>query len=1228
MVQIPGKTVDLPGILRRQEIRMLQTKHLFGSSRFTRPLLLVFLLSATLALAQSTRPGMGSIPYADTAGTGVTFRVWAPNATTVAVAGDFNGWSGTQDPLVSESGGNWSLDLAGASNGQEYKYVIDGTLWKRDPRSRKVTNSDGNSVVYDTDAFAWDGDDFSPPWVNDLVIYEMHAGTFYAPFGTPGKFSDCVQKLDHLRQLGVSAVEVMPISEFAGDHSWGYNPADLFSIENFAYGGPDGFKAFVKACHERGIAVLVDIVHNHYGPSDLALWQFDGWNQNGHGGIYFYNEDGKCCTVWGETRPDFGRQEVRDFIKDQVLMYLEEYRVDGFRWDTPFHMTHYGDFSTYIPEAAALLQEINSMMATGFPGRIRIAEDEAFGNGFDSEWDTGYHDNLHWQVIQSSDASRNMSDLAGHINNGAGHGRVIYTESHDEVGDLNNKERLPRDIDSSDPTSIWARKRSLLAAAVMMTSPGVPMLFQGQEMLEDWQFSNFTALRWDRTNTYSGVVRAYQDLVRLRRNLAGGTQGLKGTGCDVYRADDGNKVIAYHRWDAGGVGDDVVVLANFAATAWQGGTYQVEFPSAGTWYAHFNSDSTRYGSDFSDIGQASVVASGSPATAAVDMGLYSLQIFSKAEPVPAGLVETDPAAPEGCVDVVITYDPNGGPLDGASPVYIHLGRNAWSETNSPDAAMSAVGDGRWQYTYAVPFDTYEINCVFNDGGGVWDRNHTLDWHIPVADCTNGAAAEVTFIPAHPVGCDDITITYEPRGGPLQAADPVFIHLGRNGWNDIITPDPAMTQVAAGVWSYTYALSNETRRVNCAFHDGGDIWDSLGGQNWNVTVLDCSTNPMSDLSFAYGKPSVSEDPVSGQNNVGDRFDLNQEGGYAATVDQGGFGQFGKLYINYDETNFYIGATGCEMSGDNTAMIIFLDFNTMSVNANNLWGLTGQPAGLDVLHNVWFETPMDVAILLGDEFGDNTFWSFQLGSGADVGQGVFRLVSQFPGFAQVTGARISQFDGLGVDATASEDDDLNRSMNRWEVCMPWSGLFANGYESISSCTVAGLFVNDVVSGNDRYLSSNYLGQDANADGFDSTGNFGLTNFVHLWGLPVSLTPADDDGDGLPNGWELLYFGDPTNAVPSDDSDTNGFSNLEEFLADTDPLTASSQPLDVGVDMTDGLEMVVAPSSASRVYDVFCTTNLPGQEWQPAATGVSGNNGELRIHLPADTSWKLFRTSVRHP
>src|SRR5690606_29857269 len=175
---------------------------------------------------------MGATPYQG----GVGFRVWAPNAVGVFVAGDFNDWHGRSHPLAREDDGYWSIDVAEAKPGQEYQFVLTRVgaddLWRIDPYARKVTNSVGNAVIYDHDAFDWQGHEFhTPPW-DDLVIYELHIGTFAAKGHERGTFASATERLGYLRDLGVSAVHVMPVFEFAGDRSWGYNPAHPFAIES------------------------------------------------------------------------------------------------------------------------------------------------------------------------------------------------------------------------------------------------------------------------------------------------------------------------------------------------------------------------------------------------------------------------------------------------------------------------------------------------------------------------------------------------------------------------------------------------------------------------------------------------------------------------------------------------------------------------------------------------------------------------------------------------------------------------------------------------------------------------------------------------------------------------------------------------------------------------------------------------------------------------------------
>lgn len=596
--------------------------------------------SASAGLSASSRPGMGAIPYSG----GVTFRVWAPGASRVFVAGDFNGWSSTANELGNEFNGNFSGDVAGAVRFQKYKFVIrtpwGDTLWKGDPRAARVESSIGSSIIHDPGWYWWNTGNFQMPPFTEQVIYEMHVGTFHdSPGFGPGTWQSAIAKLNHLQDLGVNVVEVMPISEFPGDFGWGYNPAFPFAPES-SYGTPDDMKAFIDGAHARGIAVVIDVVHNHWGPNDLPMWCFTG-DCLGNGGHYFYT-DWRAGTPWGNTRPDYGRNEVRDYIKDNAMRWLEEYRADGIRWDaTKFIRTT--DGGTDLPDGYSLLQHVNNVVDGSQGWKIMIGED--FGGdfvtkptgqgglGFDSQWDADFVHPIRDAVIVQNDADRNMVSVKNAIThkfNGQATQRVIYTESHDEVA--NGKSRVPESIWPGNAGGWQAKKRSTLGAAIAMTSPGIPMIFEGQEFLEDGYFQDSDPLDWSKASTYSGIVTLYRDLIRLRRNWNNNTRGLRGENVNVFHVNNGAKVIGYHRWQNGGAGDDVVIVANFSGTPYY--NYNLGMPRWGMWRVRFNSDWSGYSSNFANTPTLDTDANGAPKdgmgqSANVTVGAYSVVILSQ-----------------------------------------------------------------------------------------------------------------------------------------------------------------------------------------------------------------------------------------------------------------------------------------------------------------------------------------------------------------------------------------------------------------------------------------------------------------------------------------------------------------------------------------------------------------------------------------------------------------------
>lgn len=590
-------------------------------------------------------PGMGSIIKKN----GVAFRVWAPHAKQVSVVGKFNQWKDNKNPLEPEGNGYWYGFVPKAKAKDEYKYCIvtqeKKKLLKNDPYAKEVTHSAGNTIIFDP-AYDWEGDAFHIPSWNELVIYEMHVGTFHVKKkGKPGTFDSVIKKLSYLKDLGVNVIELMPVNEFPGDSSWGYNPSFPFAVES-AYGGPNGLKDLVKAAHQQGIAVILDVVYNHFGPDDNDLWCFDGWSENKLGGIYFYN-DRRSATPWGNTRPDYSRPEVRQYIRDNALMWLDEYHIDGLRLDGTMFMRNIEGVNmspaNEIPEVWQFFQWLNAEIRDRFPNKLIIAEDlmnnawitketSENGAGFGSQWWADFVHPIRGVIIPSNDQFRDMEAVMNAIQFPPEDAfkRVIYTESHDEVA--NGRARVPEEVWPNHADSYYAKKRSCLGSALVMTSPGIPMMFQGQEFAEDEWFSDGNPLDWKRARKHKGLIRMYSDLIQLRRNFHDNTRGLCGAYVQVYHTNEEDKLVAYQRWKEGGPGDTVVVVLNFANQPQV--EYTIGLPSAGYWQLRFNSDWKGYDKDFTDQSMLSMEAQegntdGMPFHGVLDIGPYSVLIFSQ-----------------------------------------------------------------------------------------------------------------------------------------------------------------------------------------------------------------------------------------------------------------------------------------------------------------------------------------------------------------------------------------------------------------------------------------------------------------------------------------------------------------------------------------------------------------------------------------------------------------------
>ncbi|WP_194973914.1 alpha-amylase family glycosyl hydrolase [Aquiflexum lacus] len=557
--------------------------------------------------------GMGSILGEN----GVTFRVWAPHADQVFVMGEFSEWREEQFPLDHEGDGYWAVHVNEANAGDEYKFIIingDQRLHKNDPYALKLTHSNGNSVIYNP-FDDWKNHEFRIAPFNELVIYELHIGTFNREGlndGEVGTFYSAVEKLDYLQELGINAIELMPISEFSGDSSWGYNPSHPFAVET-AYGGPEGLKHFIYEAHIRGIAVILDVVYNHFGPSDMDLWQFDGWSENGYGGIYFYNDE-RAKTPWGENRPDFGRKEVRNYIRDNAMMWLHTHQCDGLRLDATAMIRFLGYIDptdrTILEDGFSFLQDLIAEIRAEFPHKILIAEDlkedaavtapiSKNGLGFHAQWGVGFADYVKRVLLEVEDRHRNLQMIVESLffsfNNDVFQ-RIIFTESHDEVA--NGSSRLPEEIDPGNADGEYAKKKSTLGAITLFTSAGIPMIFQGQEFMTHGYFSDSEELNWEKQKENQGISQMYRDLIWMRSGRDKDLVGLTGHKIETLHFHQDKLVLAFSRTHLDFQDRPVIVILNFSSNEYFG--YRIGIPFESELDVKFNSGWKGYDEDFSD----------------------------------------------------------------------------------------------------------------------------------------------------------------------------------------------------------------------------------------------------------------------------------------------------------------------------------------------------------------------------------------------------------------------------------------------------------------------------------------------------------------------------------------------------------------------------------------------------------------------------------------------------
>jgi len=541
-------------------------------------------------------------------------------------------------------------------------------------------------------------------------------------------------------------------------------------------------------------------------------------------------------------------------------------------------------------------------------------------------------------------------------------------------------------------------------------------------------------------------------------------------------------------------------------------------------------------------------------------------------------VRVDPAFPVRGETVKISYNAANGPLFYSSPVWLYLGTDAFGSAIINTAMTWNAGSGRWEHELTVPSAcTNRLAFAFHDAAVTnWDNNFAYNWQALL----ERAACD----PKTPAAGSNVTIRYEADMGPLRLLGQVFLRADFGGGASVY----AMTNTSGAVWEYTLPVPSEAALMEI-FFTAGFSWDNNEGMGWEYEVAGGPGPAEVPPLMVQGTPVISTNPAP-QNSAGDNFDFIISGGAVGSPSAwGGFGDFGSLYFNYDASNLYVGGIGTDLGGSNNVLMLFLGMNTLTDNATNLWHKSSLPQALDYLHNVGFAEPMDVAIVYGDEYGDDPHYTNFTYGGYNFGQGIFYIGTNSLSFVVMPGAHLSQFDGTGTAACLSDDDDGDRRTDRWEASLPWGSLGASSIDDLEWLTAAGVIGSSSTNGKDRYLSAAIVA-DRPLGPRHSAGNFGY-GFLALQPKLVYLEGGDADADGLPNLWEHLNFG--TSLGPSALSDDDGdlFSNWGEYVAGTEPTnplsyfavsTASSHPV-------SGNSFVLEwPAAVGRTYEVHRSTN----------------------------------------
>ncbi|WP_084469565.1 1,4-alpha-glucan branching protein GlgB [Jiangella gansuensis] len=585
---------------------------------------------------------------------GTAFTVWAPNARTVEVAGDFNDWDGGHTPMTRLGGGVWGAFVPGLGDGALYQYKVHGAdgVWrdKADPMAFRTEVPPARASVVHRSSYEWN----DHVWMADrartahdapMSVYEVHLGSWRR--GRSYRQA-AVELASYVTELGFTHVELLPVAEHPFGGSWGYQVTSYYA-PTARFGTPDDFKFLVDTLHQAGLGVILDWVPAHFPRDDWALARFDGTP------LYEHPDPRRGeHPDWGTYVFDFGRPEVRNFLVANALYWLTEYHIDGLRVDAVASML-YLDYSradgAWLPnvhggrenlDAIAFLQETNATAYRSVPGIVTIAEESTAwpgvtrpthlgGLGFGLKWNMGWmHDSLSYLTRDPIHRQYHHHQMTFSMMYAFSENFVLPL-SHDEV--VHGKGSMLRKM----PGDHWQQLANLRAFyAFMWAHPGKQLLFMGGEFGQESEWAESRELEWhllDRPD-HAGLRQLVADLNRAYRAAPVlWTRDSDPAGFEWIDANDAaGNVFSFLRRDPDG--ELLVCVANFSARPHQG--YRLGLPVAGAWNEVVNTDADVYGG--SGVGNLGAVV-------AVDEPWHGRPASARLRLPPLGTLWLRPARP-------------------------------------------------------------------------------------------------------------------------------------------------------------------------------------------------------------------------------------------------------------------------------------------------------------------------------------------------------------------------------------------------------------------------------------------------------------------------------------------------------------------------------------------------------------------------------------------------------